>query len=188
MAFDAGEHPLFSGEFRTKTQLREIKKRYKPRPKKIKQSREYYAKNPQPNYSDFGNAQFIDSDGREYKVAKGPFLELQEDHGVIVIPGFKTPSTEENQSWGSQVMWCRVPTALRGTVNMLRGDEGSILLYHLGNQVECYAVVENVVGTRKATRAVIFNSVISTGQAADPSKWIPMEKDNLHTHIVKKAF
>lgn len=172
--------------------MRQTRCKNKPPPKNITKSKEYYAKNPSPAYANFGEPDFIDTKGREYRVATGPFSEAYQEQEGAFVPGFDTPALDitYTQNWGVQMLWFRVPIALRGTTPVPSVDEFAgerIHLYHVQRQVLCTARVEAVyVYHYKKTGHVLLSGTRSSGQVSDPGNYEPLLRRNLKTHIQKR--
>lgn len=178
----------FSREVLTHRQQRKIDRRFAPPPKDMARSQEYRAKNPQPNYSKFSEPDFIDQYGREYKVAKGDFVEQQRERGVDIADGFATPSTTADQAWDAQLLWFRMPIPLRHTVGLPDAREGAIKLYNVRNQVVAAGVIDEAfVYPRRRTGYVVLRNVSSSGQVADPSVWTPLLRENLKKSVVVRG-
>ncbi len=186
---DDSRYDPFSREVLTRREQRKVDKRFAPPPENMARSQEYRAKNPQPSYSKFKEPDFIDQYGREYAVAKGDFVEQQRERGVDITDGFAAPSTTSDQAWGGQLLWFRMPIALRHTVGLPDAHEGAVKLFNVRNQVVATGVIDEAfVYPRRRTGYVVLRNVSSSGQAADPSLWTPLLRENLKKSVVVRGF
>ena len=147
-------------------------KRYKKRNKDEKKPRKYYARNPQPNYSNFKKPQYVDMKGREYKLASGEIVEQYTSAGDISHPEFEQPPLRDSFSWGTQIFWIRIPIDSRDNVHFPQPQEGRITLYHIRSQVLCTGITDGVYyGPKKKTGFVVLRKFTSYGQVPDPSPY-----------------
>jgi len=166
--YSFGEYNIFGSKIKRK----EITKRFKRPPKNLKASSIYHAKTPQPNYSQFGKARFVDTFGREYKIGKGKIVDNLIESGEMIFSKFDDPPLDKTVGWGTQVCWIRIPITLRGTVQMPEPENEEITLYHPHTQVLIKATTGGMFNYPRAkTGYVILKNFTSFGQVPDPSKF-----------------
>ena len=147
-------------------------RRYKKRPENMKQSRNYHARNPGPNYSQFKKPEYVDTKGREYKLASGPVVDRLVRSGTVTNPEFSEPDLRNEQQLGTQVFWIRIPIYLRGTVPFPDPEDEGISLFHVATQVSAGGFTNGVfLEGKNKTGYVILNRFETYGQVADPSQY-----------------
>lgn len=171
-------HPLFGEEddnlsafksYYTKEE-RATRKKYRKVNQDEEEVKEYRARNPQPNYSNFKRPQYVDMSGREYKLATGDLVEQYINTGRISHPEFEQPPLSGESSWGTQLFWIRIPIYLRGNVEFPQAEGGVVTLYHEQSQVLCTGITDGVYyGQRRKTGYIVLSKFTSHGQVADPS-------------------
>lgn len=152
------------------------KKPYEQKPVDIEKSKEYEAKTPEPNYSEFGKmgVEYIDLKGREYILAKeGTLVNTYKSKGLIQTRTFFEPNRNRREIIGTQIFWVRIPIDLRGTVEFPQPDGEHLNLYFIRDQVICIGKTNGVFvsGPKKKTGFMILNNFTTFGQVADPSKY-----------------
>lgn len=130
---------------------------------------EYKAKYPHPNYSNFGKPEYIDSEGRHYKLAKGSVKEKLVNEGEIVNTEFKSPDIYKPRSYGKQVFWIKIPISLRGSANFPNPESNEqIVMYHVDTGTKCTAYTNSCFhGKRRKTGYIILDDVKSHGKTKD---------------------
>jgi hypothetical protein len=144
------------------------------RKKPLTLSPKYKAKNPQPNYYNFGKKpEYIDTMKRHYKLATGLVKQRLVDEGEITNPYFSQPDMYKPRSYGKQAFWIRIPISLRGKVNYPDVNSSEeIELYHVDTMTKCTAVVEACFhGGRKKTGYVVLKDFSSHGSDRDHNKF-----------------
>lgn len=123
----------------------------------------YHARTPQPNYSEFGKAEFVDAHGRHYKIPPT-------DEQVLRLLAGTDPRTTS-----TRILWIRLPIR-KGGSHMESPRQGDRLrLYQLRSQREATCLVEqNFMGPRAATGYLRVTSfVVSVNPSVNPSEWKP---------------
>ncbi len=125
-------------------------------------SASYHARTPQPNYSEFGNAKFVDRPhGRQYRIAKVT-------DRTIGLLGGANPRTSR-----SRILWVRLPIR-KGGSRIDQPQQGERLkLYEVKTQRPATCVVDQTFfAPRAATGYVRVSSfAIAPNPAVDPSQW-----------------
>lgn len=149
--------------------------KFKKRNKNDEKAIAYYGKNPAPNYSDFGVAEFIDSQGREYKRASPKFLETYIEKGIVKEPIPNKLSQFEGKDWGTQVLWIRIPIRQRGSVHFPSPYEEKINLMEISSQVALNGVSREVwhMGNKK-TGFIVLDKMRSEGMSLNPSLFLDL--------------
>ncbi len=145
---------------------------YGKRPRDPERAAEYAARAPEPNYSQFGRqrAQYVDQDGREYRLAAGEARDALVRAGDIQRPDYAEPSVHGRRAVGRQLFWVRIPIRLRGSVDFPPPRDHALSLYFVRDQVLCRGVTDGVyyTGPRKRSGSVVLRDFVTLGQVADP--------------------
>lgn len=172
------EKNLFSFDFSAQNFLFDSKQnnsRYKKFPKDKNLSKQYEAKTPELNYSEFQKEgiEYVDLEGREYILAKGNFRTNYVRSGDIQDPTFLEPDRELKQSVGTQIFWIRIPIYLRGTVGFPEPSGKLLSLYFVRDQILCTGETNGVYvsGPKKKTGFIVLKKFQTFGQVADPSSY-----------------
>lgn len=94
---------------------------------------------PGPNYRSFGKAQYVDSQGRHYKIASGQLKDKYIEDGTITYMDYENPVPFENNGYGTQLFWIQIPIATRHNVDIPQSFcQGEKLdLIHINTQIPC---------------------------------------------------
>jgi hypothetical protein len=137
------------------------------RVKSLTLSPEYKSRNPQPNYYNFGKPEFIDTKGRLYKIATGPFRNQYIESGDITDPFTKT-SQYEKEYHGFQVLWAKLPIPNKGVEFPDAQSNEKLVLYDIKSMTKCTAVVDSsFFEARRKTGTVMVRDFISYGTETD---------------------
>lgn len=144
----------------------------------IHKSREYSAKTPEPNYSQF-KAQlkkknvYIDLMGREYILASGDMRDKYVTQGFITSPDYKEPNPSSIESVGTLLFWIRIPIKLRNRVPFPDPEGEKLTLYYPKEQILCRAITDGVFysGPKKKTGYVVMRNFKTFGQVIDPDRY-----------------
>ncbi len=144
----------------------------------IHKSREYAAKTPEPNYSQFKKLLkkknvYIDSLGREYILATGAMRDKYVAQGYITSEDFSEPDLNSIESVGTLIFWIRIPIKLRNWVPFPDPTGETLTLYYPKDQILCEAITDGVFysGPKKKTGYVILRNFKTFGQVADPEQY-----------------
>lgn len=153
----------------TSEEKKERRHRFKRVPKDIEASQKYKAKTPHPNYWEFGKPQFIDLEGRQYRIANQKFIDKFIDSGTLIYPAPDELPLQKKEHWGTQVLFAKIPRKSKG-VQFPEPRVDSLELIHVDTQVVVTCRVESAfVYPRAKTGHLIVNGFVSHGQAEDPS-------------------
>ena len=141
-------------------------------PQNVERAAQYHAQRPEPAYDQF-KPEFVDSEGREYAVARsGDFLEQQDVSNGL----YTDPPTDRRRELGRLLLWLRMPINLRHSVDPPDPDGERLQLYHAETQVLCEVRTESVfVMPRMSTGHVFVSNMVSTGKVSNPApyeKWL----------------
>lgn len=155
-------------------------------------NKRYRSRNPQPNYSNFGKPEYVDSLGREYKLADRESTDRllgNLDGNTSDLFDSNSHSLYSSEDKGSCVLWVRIPIRTKNTVEFPDSQSGERLdLLQVNNMVEASAVVEKCFyGSKKKTGYIVVSALKTRGQA-DPSKWKHISSKNHRETIEKTLF
>lgn len=126
---------------------------------------------PGPNYRSFKKAEYIDSEGREYKIADGPLKTSYIDDGTIKNFDFKGPIQNKNNFVGSQLLWSRIPISTRNLVKNPSGFASGeqLNLIHIETQIPCTCIVnKSIFKGKMKTGWVLVDEFYIEGEKASP--------------------
>lgn len=159
---------------------RGIQKRSVDRKKSNLLDPEYQRKYPNPNYYNFGKPQFVDGEGREYRLAQddNSIKKGMVDKGIITKSVDLDRINREGTNFGTQMLWMKIPSKKRKSVF----DSGSVLapdasgekliLYDYVTQTPFSATTNSVyLGSKRKTGYVLLDNFVSLGKSADPSRF-----------------
>lgn len=153
----------------TREEEKERRHRFKRPAKDIKASQKYKAKTPHPNYWEFGRPQFVDLQGRYYRIAGKKFIEKYIDSSLEIYPAPDNLSLQHSEYLGTQVLFMKIDKKLKD-VKAPEPDVDSLEMIHVDSQVivTC-SVYAAYVYPRAKTGHLIVKNFTSFGQASDPS-------------------
>jgi hypothetical protein len=148
---------------------KERRHRFKRPPKNEKKGQEYQAKTPHPNYWEFGKPQYVDLQGRQYRIADKSFIEKSIDSGMLIYPAPDELPLQKKEFWGTQALFVKIPKNQKN-VTFPEAGVDSLQLIHVDSQVIVKCSVESAFYyPRSKTGHLIVKHFTSIGQAPDPS-------------------
>ena len=152
------EEELFPGKRRPSKKYPPI---YKPK---------YRAKYPQLVYSEFGKPDFVDTLGREYRVARGSFADQLSNEGRVSNDHFLEPKLRASQKIGTLLLWIRIPIRTHGQVKFPEAVGEELEFFWAKQQVRASASTDGVYyGERRKTGYMFVRDFITYGQVKNPS-------------------
>lgn len=153
------------------------KKDFKKKNKNDNAALQYLGKNHAPSYEKFKTPEFIDLKGREYRRASSEFIQRFVEEGTASerlpedLPLFK------NGSWGTQILWVRIPIRLRGTASIPAPESEDIELMELKTQIKASGItIGSFFDGKKKTGFILLSSFKTHGQIKDPSIFLEQQK------------
>ena len=141
-----------------------------------------------PRYNEFEGTDFIGIDGTEWKLPWGKYLDKMISNKETYKSGLNNPPQKENNYYGKQKFFWRIPSATQKETNPPVVNE-VVTLYHLKTQVLCTARVDEEYHLPyQVTGKAVLKNVQSLGQVSDAEPYEKMRKDNLKNFTPKRKW
>lgn len=151
----------------------------------------YWAKNPQPNYSNFGTPDFVDRLGREYRLPKKSNKmrkELEESGQIRKRPDSEDQQLGTGEDLGKQLLWIKIPIWLRNSVGFPSTDGKKLRILDTKSYTEMSMRVDSCFyGSNRKTGYLQVDKLKSMG-SADPKEWQDIIRRSKREKKVKTPF
>lgn len=174
---DSEESPLFEQSKQNKIN----RKKFKKQNQNVNTKKKYKAQYPQPSYSNFGKAEFVDLTGREYKLAKKMMI------GEDPILDMNSISLNSEKEWGTQIFWIKIPIWQRKSIGFPEAENEKITFYDPKTQVIATGTTDGVFhGSKAATGYIVLRNFMTLGQTSEPQEYEYLVDKNLRPIELKR--